>query len=356
MVSRFICRDETERAWQRDLHLRIQPVMRRSTAIVMAAFLCALPWIEPWSLVPAVGAAAVFGFASRLTTRSGRLDPVVYGWFAAQALLAVTCVLNAADGTSALGIGLFVMMWPLAGAAGGFPTRLVWVCVAFTAALYAGCVLGFDGAAVRQDPTSLIWPITMFVALTIISTAVRDASFDHRVSAAFDPLTGLSNRRALDARLRELTEDGPGQSSGPCFVALDLDHFKSINDEHGHATGDRVLQETAERLRGEVLGSGQAFRVGGEEFLVLLPAPELHEAVAQARRLCEAVCREPVASIRVTVSAGVGRSRDRSPEELEAALARADAALYEAKRTGRNRAVAESIDGAFAGDRLRRAV
>lgn len=165
--------------------------------------------------------------------------------------------------------------------------------------------------------------------------ALESALHDARTMASTDPLTGLGNRRALEAAAAQLARS----SRATGLLVLDLDHFKRINDTHGHAVGDLVLQHVATAIRRELRGDDRAFRVGGEEFLVLLHDTPLDGGIPTAERLRRCIARlrvvhgrhvvEPTVSIGVTAWVGA--------EPFEAALKRADAALYAAKRAGRNR-------------------
>jgi diguanylate cyclase (GGDEF)-like protein len=155
-----------------------------------------------------------------------------------------------------------------------------------------------------------------------------------------DPLTGLLNRRGLDAH-----RDAPRPAIAS-VVAVDLDHFKSVNDSFGHATGDRVLVMVADVLAGIVRRGDWVARTGGEEFVMVLPGAPLAAAVRIAERARARIAATPVLAgggqsavgeVRVTSSFGVA---ELAPgETIEAATARADAALYEAKRLGRDRVV-----------------
>ncbi|ALP42520.1 GGDEF domain-containing protein [Aeromonas schubertii] len=148
-----------------------------------------------------------------------------------------------------------------------------------------------------------------------------------RQQATHDPLTGLYNRRGLHQRMRTLME------RAPLMVAMmDLDDFKQINDRFGHEMGDRVLQGVGRQL--QRLPGTVAARIGGEEFVLLTHLDE-----EQSYRLCEQLCAEiallSFGEVRVTASLGVDRIL--AGERLEAALKRADLALYRAKRLGKNR-------------------
>lgn len=154
-----------------------------------------------------------------------------------------------------------------------------------------------------------------------------------------DALTGLANRRYLDESLPRMLEGIDASSTPLCLVVFDLDHFKSVNDTFGHLAGDEVIKLAASVIQGKIRNTDVAIRYGGEEFVVLLPGSRLDEGALVAERIRYAVARTETAQIAegivMTVSGGVAQ---RLPGEQPAAtIARADAALYRAKRTGRNR-------------------
>ncbi|MBX3440795.1 MAG: diguanylate cyclase [Planctomyces sp.] len=159
-------------------------------------------------------------------------------------------------------------------------------------------------------------------------------------AASRDPLTGVSNRGALQERLEELhaewVESGDGSELSVIFV--DLDHFKSINDRYDHSTGDRVLIDLVRMLQDELYSGEMVARYGGEEFVVLCPQTDLDQAIERAERLRRSVSMLVVPNLpelKVTASFGVA---NREPEDTpESLMQRADRALYDAKRGGRNR-------------------
>lgn len=165
-----------------------------------------------------------------------------------------------------------------------------------------------------------------------------------------DTLTGLHNRRYLERRLKEeLTRAGRYRLPLSCLF-LDVDHFKQVNDTHGHAAGDRVLQELAQRMRTCLRASDVATRYGGEEFALVLPQTGVEEAGLLAERIRLEVAGDPVIladsglSIDIRVSIGVSESLPGPRRNDFGALAKqllteADSALYRAKETGRNRVV-----------------
>ncbi|MFK0310936.1 diguanylate cyclase [Pseudomonas sp. NPDC090233] len=159
--------------------------------------------------------------------------------------------------------------------------------------------------------------------------------------AQTDPLTGLGNRRSLDFKLSLLEAEGQAFSA----IVLDIDHFKRINDGHGHDGGDQVLQRLANLMRGCCREGDLLCRTGGEEFLMLLPGASLAVAIAVAERLRLTVQNTPVEPVgAVTVSLGVAHWQTDMGIEPGDALSQADRALYRAKQAGRNRVCVAGID------------
>ncbi len=166
-------------------------------------------------------------------------------------------------------------------------------------------------------------------------------------SGLTDFLTGWHNRRYLHERLKEELSRAQRAHAGVACVLLDLDHFKTINDTHGHLVGDMALRAAADRINQQIRGSDAAARFGGDEFVVLAPAVSQEQATTLAERMRQAVCETPLqlpdgVQHRLTVSVGVAimqmsDSKADIKSAAEQLLAEADAALYRAKQKGRNR-------------------
>lgn len=158
-----------------------------------------------------------------------------------------------------------------------------------------------------------------------------------------DPLSGCVNRRGFEQQYRRELARAARTQTDLALLAIDLDHFKQVNDTHGHLVGDRVIAETGELLRATARTGDVVARTGGEEFLVLAPNTAGPGAQQLAVRVLEAFRRrtfaEPTAHIAVTVSVGVVSDAVPDVTIAEALRARADEALYAAKRSGRNRVV-----------------
>ncbi len=170
------------------------------------------------------------------------------------------------------------------------------------------------------------------------SDYLRDV-LDQGVELALtDQLTGLANRRVLDTRLPSEIDRAAETTSALAMLVIDLDHFKSINDTHGHDVGDKVLERFAGVLRDEVRAIDVACRQGGEEFAVIMPGADLDLGRAAAERLRARIESEVFdKELRITVSVGV--SGFEPGDTAERLLKRADRALYAAKQRGRNKVV-----------------
>ena len=161
--------------------------------------------------------------------------------------------------------------------------------------------------------------------------------------AVTDELTGLYNRRYFDRHLSLMLEKAQSQDRDMAVMLIDMDFFKSVNDTHGHDTGDAVLREFADRLRRNIRGVDLACRFGGEEFVVLMPDTDWRQAQGVAERVRQAVAEKVFATSNarpLTLTVSVGLALNESDLETpEMMLKRADVALYRAKREGRNRVV-----------------
>ncbi|HET6344306.1 MAG TPA: diguanylate cyclase [Myxococcota bacterium] len=159
-----------------------------------------------------------------------------------------------------------------------------------------------------------------------------------REEAMRDPLTGLLNRRGIDDVLARDCARASRERTPLAVLMVDLDHFKAINDTHGHEAGDQVLRELAGRLRRIIRPYDEVARVGGEEFVIVAPGCNVEGARAVAERVRRCVSATPVllhsgVSIEVTCSIGVGMNQTIAPDVVVQA---ADVALYKAKTSGRN--------------------
>jgi two-component system, cell cycle response regulator len=165
--------------------------------------------------------------------------------------------------------------------------------------------------------------------------------------AITDQLTGLHNRRYMSRHLSNLLVQAHRSGKPLAFVIMDIDFFKSVNDNHGHDIGDEVLREFAKRISANVRGIDLACRYGGEEFVVVMPDTDVAYAYSVAERLRKSIETTPIeisrapGKLTITISIGIASSES-SDEKAEDLLRRADQALYRAKNGGRNRVVADA--------------
>jgi len=170
-------------------------------------------------------------------------------------------------------------------------------------------------------------------------TDLRDELQEVREKAALDPLTQLFNRAALDSHLDRVADLAFLLSSSPCILMIDVDHFKKCNDAYGHAAGDEVLRSVADGLvRNFLRREDFVARYGGEEFVVVIPDSSLHNAEQRAERVLQALSELEIetAKGKIQITVSIGLASLSSGDTGASWLARADAALYEAKGAGRN--------------------
>ena len=202
----------------------------------------------------------------------------------------------------------------------------------------------------------LLRPIDKHELLARVNTQIKRWRFTEKLRnnvqqslelAVADPLTGLFNRRYMETQVGMMVDAAANRGRSLSVLAIDVDHFKSVNDTYGHSAGDKVLVELAARFKSYIRSMDVPCRIGGEEFLVVLPDTDVSVASQIAERLRKAISSKPfdagptAPNLPVTISIGIAGFED-SNDTLKAMLARADEALYKAKREGRNRVIADA--------------
>jgi diguanylate cyclase (GGDEF)-like protein len=191
--------------------------------------------------------------------------------------------------------------------------------------------------------------LVLLLHATLTALVVARLLGQLRQLARRDPLTGLLNRRALHAALDELVRMRRRVADTFCVLMIDVDHFKAVNDRHGHEAGDRALTHIARLMTQALRTQDRLGRFGGEEFAVLLPSADMAQALALAEALRLGVQRSPLlhGTLTVPLSVSIGVAQWSGPaEDPTRLLARADDALYRAKRLGRDRVEAATLGGA----------
>jgi diguanylate cyclase (GGDEF)-like protein len=303
-------------------------------ATLIDAVESAVPGGQSFSLVPGIGAlvlvVSLLAFGARLPLPAMvALGPI--------GVAGIALALGTTSGTTD---GAILYSWPVLWEAYFFGRRGTILVIA--------CVGVFHGLALismPEDAGNLDRWIDVMASVTVIGTVVemlasRNRRLLRRISdeARVDDLTGLLNRRGFEERAGVELAWARRERISLAVVAFDLDSFKSVNDEFGHEVGDLVLARFAECFRRESRRVDVAARMGGEEFVALLPGVELDEAYLFAERVRLAFERTaPDGAPRVTASAGAAAAV--APDRLEQLLKSADMALYAAKAQGRNRTV-----------------
>jgi diguanylate cyclase (GGDEF)-like protein len=342
----WLIKDGIDRERTLDMDRRLQPVRRASFGILAVALVACGPWLGWWTMIPLAIAAIVFKVADDRMEKVPRPEYGLFAaWTASQVILGASVALSG-------GPSIPTMAWfaiPAVTLSARFSGKGIIAGVGVTLALMTAVAFGVNAEAVIHNPTLLIAPAALVLAVTMLSTALMQSDVQHRNEIVLDPLTSTLNRKALTARVAELTEQA-SVTGEPIGIALgDLDHFKQINDSCGHAVGDAVLKDVAYLLRKELRAFDLIYRIGGEEFLLLLPGADLEQTEQVAEELRQAVRSEAVGGgQQVTMSFGIAASKRGGAFSYDAVFGQADAGLYDAKRCGRDRVCRAPGDRALA--------
>ena len=339
MESSRLIRDGVDRERMLDMDRRLTPVRRRSLGVLGLALVASGPWLGWWTLVPLLVAAALFGLADRKIAAMDRPEYALFAaWVGSEVMIVASLALT--GGPTAP-----MMCWtaiPMVTLVARFSDRGIALGFGVTVALLLGVAFGVDAGAVIADPPLVIAPVALIVVVTMFAMTLMRSDAEHRTQALLDPLTAMLNRAALEGRVEELVQQSAITGEPVGMILADIDHFKAVNDRHGHAKGDEVLRDVALAIRGQLRAFDLAYRIGGEEFLLLLPGAHPEECVALAGRIRVAVEDAPLGDLTVTVSCGVAGSPAGSTFDYEVVFTACDKALYEAKARGRNQ-VSEAV-------------
>jgi diguanylate cyclase (GGDEF)-like protein len=348
-ATSWLCHDDSDRERLLDMEERVRPVRRRALAILAIAIAAVAPWLGWWPLLFLLPAAGCFAAADALLPRAARPELLMFAaWIGSEVTIAGAVALEGGPHASAL-------CWlaiPVITLSSRFSMRGVVAGVVIASALVLAVAFGMDANAVVHHPDLVTAPLALILAVAVLSTPLMRSDIQHRSDAVIDQLTGMLNRKALGVRAQELAQQSEITGEPVGMIVGDIDHFKDINDTYGHGVGDIVLREVAYLLRKHLRAFDLAYRLGGEEFLILVPGSDLGQTAELAERLREGICAGDVGGgIDIRMSFGVDASDRHKPFSYAAVFARADAALYTAKRGGRNRVciaqdVAEDIPDA----------
>ena len=317
------------------MEVRLRPYRFVCFAILALALTLLGADVGWWWVVPLL--AGLGGFAVADSFMRSSEHPALWvatAWGILPLLLADAVVVTGAAASP-------LLMWfalPAVTLGARFEPRGIALGTAYILALMLISTVGLDSAVAADHRQELIAAAALVLSTVVLSGALVESDRAHRRRSTLDPLTGLFNRNALEQRLAELDGQlGGVQGSRPHALLLcDLDHFKRINDELGHAAGDTVLQEVAGTMRAVLRAGDSIYRIGGEEILVVLPGAARDDAVGVAERLRRAVRERRPGGVEVTISVGVAVS-GQDPTDAHELIDLADSALYSAKAGGRDR-------------------
>ncbi|WP_445148881.1 GGDEF domain-containing protein [Baekduia sp. Peel2402] len=326
--------DELGRERLLDMSGRVRTLRTLTFVLQLAVLLGCAPWLGWWTPAPVIAVGLVFAVCDRRMPDSTRPEiPFLIAWMST--LIAITAGAILMDGPKApcvIWYGVAVSSLP-----GRFTTRGIVAGVAVTLFLLIGMSFVDDAQAVLDNPTLVTFPAMLIIGVALFGWAHMHSEVAQRAEAVMDPLTQMLNRKALVTRAAELAQQTALTKRPVGVVVGDLDHFKNVNDTAGHQVGDAVLRDVAFRWRLSLRAYEMAYRLGGEEFLVLLPGATVDEAEEVAERLRTAIGAAPIAGQKVTMSFGVAASTEGTAFDFDALYEEADLALYRAKRGGRDR-------------------
>ncbi|HEY6780612.1 MAG TPA: GGDEF domain-containing protein [Thermoleophilaceae bacterium] len=329
----WLCPTEEDRARALEAGDRVRRARTIAAAAIATALVASAPWVGWWTL-PLMGLCALELLSlDRRMARSKKPE-----WLAARAQLSILLLLavGVALDKGVYGVALPWLVIPVAMSATRFRGHVVMVGAAITALAMVLSTVPFDPQAVIDDPTPLGAALVLLIAVTAITNALARGEIKSRGQAILDPLTGLLNRAALETRVLELEQQAQLTGGAVALVLVDLDRFKRVNDTYGHNRGDAVLRDVAYEIRKSLRSFELVYRIGGEEFLIVLPGIGIDEATEIAERVRRSIAEARPGEVELTLSAGVACAAGEAMTYDEVFRA-ADAALFEAKREGRNR-------------------
>jgi diguanylate cyclase (GGDEF)-like protein len=316
---------------------RARAVMYGSLAV---AFVIAIPWVGAWTLIPLAISVITYGILRPRIAASERPEYVVAATVVnAQVLIGIGIALSGGPRSPTIPM----LLLPIVTLPARFSPRGVHAGLAVTIVVLLATTVGADFQGFLDDPTYVIIGLACCGGLAAFSQTLMRAEMEQRSDAVLDPLTGLLNRKALAGRFEEIAQQAVLTGAPICLIACDLDNFKRVNDSHGHARGDAVLKDAAYVMRKQLRSFELIYRLGGEEFLIVLPGVSMPEGLAIADRVRAGIADAYPAGLEITASFGVAGAAG-GEAEFETLFRAADDALYEAKRAGRNRVVAAGYD------------
>jgi diguanylate cyclase (GGDEF)-like protein len=332
----WLCPTELDRARAVDASERVRNIRLVGVGCIGMALLAAAPWVGWWVLIPFALTGINLITVERRLVRSPRPERVS-AWAMATTLAMLAFGVAMTGGPHSPALPWTVL--PAGISATRFRPQVVMTGLGLTVVAILVATLASHPSATAEDPVPVIATLALLGGVISIVWALQAAELHHRGEAILDPLTGLLNRHALMPRFIELSHQARLTRQPVCLILCDVDAFKTVNDMYGHDRGDAVLRDIAYELRKRLRSFELIYRLGGEEFLILLPGIGRAAGVEMAERLRAAVERARPTGLETTLSFGLS-VRTGEAVEYDALFKDADEALYRAKREGRNRVVA----------------
>ncbi len=303
------------------------------------------PFVGWWPSVFGALSAIQVATLDRRVARSARPERYVAASFLSTAVFAT---LGAATSGGPQSPMLVLVALPAILMANRFRRPVVVAGLGATVAIMLLGSVAVDPGSFADDPSMVIVCCTLVIGVVVFTLSLSDTEMALREDARVDHLTGLNNRASLASRFDELRAQARVTGASVALVVYDLDRFKSVNDDLGHDRGDAVLRDTAALLRRHLRAEDLVYRLGGEEFCVLLPGLGVPEAYEIAQRQRETIEEARPGGVPITISGGVAALRGLTVD-WDPLFQHADAALLRAKREGRNRiAIGEAGEAAAA--------
>jgi diguanylate cyclase (GGDEF)-like protein len=335
----WLCPTELDRSRVVDANDGVRMIRKIGSGAVGLALLISTPWLGWWTFILFALSLVNFLNVDHRIDRSPHPERVsVYAILITLLLMATGVVLSGGPTSPALPW----LVLPAGMVAARFRPQVVIAGLVFTILVILAATLGVNSAATIHNPVPVFATLALLAGIVSIVWALQAAELHHRSEAILDPLTGLLNRHALAPRFVELSMQAQLTNQPICLLLCDVDNFKAINDEHGHDCGDAVLRDVAYALRKHLRSFELVYRLGGEEFLVVLPGIDMGAGHEVAERLRTAVEQTRPLGFPVTISIGLSAARGERVD-YDRQFKAADTALYEAKRAGRNRVIAAPL-------------
>ncbi|HEX4806859.1 MAG TPA: GGDEF domain-containing protein [Conexibacter sp.] len=334
----WLCPTPFERERLLDMEPRIATARTLAFLAAGVGLLTAAPWYGWWIVLPLAWIVLSHFLLLRPLIERSQLPewPIAATVVNAQATIGVAIALTGGPHSPAQPLLLFSVV----SVAARFCGRGVLAATGFTAAVLLASTIGVDPDGYARNPAFVNASFVCLIGLAAACHALMRSDIRQRADAILDPLTGVLNRKALTDRFAELAQQAALSGEPIALVMCDVDQFKAVNDAHGHERGDAVLKELAYVIRRNLRSFELVYRLGGDEFLIVLPGATAATAAELAEGVRAALEAARPGGLDVTISVGVASSRGNVA--FEPLFRDADNALYRAKHEGRNRVALSS--------------